>query len=61
LEKKHLYKFGEFVLCVEERNLRRGDRNIPLTPKMYELLLVLVQNPDRIVEKEFLLRSVLAR
>jgi len=58
LEGKHLYRFGEFNLCVEERNLRRGDRNIPLTPKMYDLLLVLVQNPDRIVEKEFLLRSV---
>jgi Tol biopolymer transport system component/DNA-binding winged helix-turn-helix (wHTH) protein len=58
LEDKQLYRFGEFYLSVDDRSLRRGDENIALTPKMYELLLVLVQNPNRIVEKDFLLQAV---
>jgi len=55
---KQLLTFGEFSLCLDERALRRGDENISLTPKMYELLVVLVENPDRILEKDFLLQTV---
>jgi len=55
---KQLLTFGEFSLCLDEKALRRGDENISLTPKMYELLVVLVENPDRILEKDFLLQTV---
>ncbi|MEP6787228.1 MAG: winged helix-turn-helix domain-containing protein [Acidobacteriota bacterium] len=53
-----LYRFGEFILSVGERTLRRGEENVSLTPKMYELLLVLVENQSRILEKEFLPQTV---
>jgi len=55
---KQLLRFGEFSLCLDEKALRRGEENISLTPKMYELLVVLVENPDRVLEKNFLLQSV---
>ncbi len=55
---QQLLTFGEFSLCLEEKALRRGDENVALTPKMYELLVVLVENPDRILEKDFLLQTV---
>lgn len=58
MEKLRLYRFGEFTLSLDQRTLRRVSENISLTPKMYELLLVLVENPDQIVEKEFLLKTV---
>lgn len=58
MEKGQLYRFGEFTLCPGERTLRRMGENIALTPKMYDLLFVLVENHDRIVDKELLLRTV---
>lgn len=38
--------------------LRRDGQPVALTPKMFELLLVLVQNHGRIVDKDVLLRTV---
>jgi Tol biopolymer transport system component/DNA-binding winged helix-turn-helix (wHTH) protein len=58
LKEKHLYSFGEFTLNVEDHTLSRNGENIPVTPKMFDLLLVLVQNPQRVLRKEFLLQSV---
>lgn len=58
MKEKHLYRFGEFSLCVEEHSLSRDGKTIPITPKMFDLLLVLVQHPGRVLGKEFLLQSV---
>jgi Tol biopolymer transport system component/DNA-binding winged helix-turn-helix (wHTH) protein len=58
LKEKHLYSFGEFTLNVEDHTLSRNGENIPITPKMFDLLLVLVQNPQKVLRKEFLLQSV---
>jgi Tol biopolymer transport system component/DNA-binding winged helix-turn-helix (wHTH) protein len=58
LKEKHLYRFGEFSLCVEEHALSRDGKNISITPKMFDLLLVFVQHPGRVLGKEFLLQSV---
>ena len=58
MKEKHLYSFGEFNLNVEDQTLSRNGENIPITPKMFDLLLVLVQNPQRVLLKEFLLQSV---
>ena len=58
MREKHLYRFGDFTLCAEENTLNRNGENIPITPKMFSLLLVLVQHPGRILGKEFLLKEV---
>ncbi|HKX84606.1 MAG TPA: winged helix-turn-helix domain-containing protein, partial [Pyrinomonadaceae bacterium] len=58
MKEKHLYRFGEFTLNAEDHILTRGGENVPVTPKMFDLLLVFVQNPGRVLGKEFLLNSV---
>lgn len=58
MERQQLYSFGVFTLDAEENVLRREGMPVPLTPKMFELLLVLVQNHGRILDKDFLLGAV---
>ena len=58
MKEKHLYSFGEFSLNVEDHTLSRNGENVPVTPKMFDLLFVLVQNPGKVLVKEFLLQSV---
>ena len=53
-----IYRFGPFVLDVADRSLKRDGIPIPLTPKIFELLVALVENPGRLVEKDALLRRV---
>ena len=57
-ETKHFYEFGEFRLETNERILLKGNNFVPLTPKVYETLLVLVKSGGRIIDKEELLRLV---
>ena len=52
------YKFGDFVLDTGERELRRGGASVPLTPKMYDILAVLVEEAGHLVEKDTLLKRV---
>jgi DNA-binding winged helix-turn-helix (wHTH) protein len=52
------YHFGSFCLDVEARLLIRQEEPIPLTPKLFETLLVLVQAQGKIVEREQLLQAV---
>src|SRR6202453_4462296 len=54
----NLYRFGEFVLDPARRTLRRVDSPVSLTPKAFDVLLFLVQNPNRLVTKEELLKAV---
>ena len=58
MQEKHLYKFGDFTVNAEDHTLSRGDENVPITPKMFDLLFVFVQHPGRVLGKEFLLQSV---
>ncbi len=53
-----LYHFGEFALDPGRRTLSRADSPISLTPKAFDVLLFLVQNPNRLVTKDELLRAV---
>ena len=53
-----LYEFGSFLLNPQERLLLRDGKPVSLTPKAFELFLVLVQREGRLVEKEELLRTV---
>ena len=53
---KHLLEFGSFRVNPEERALFRGDELIPLTPKAFDLLLVLVERSGQVVTKDDLMR-----
>src|ERR1700689_3707548 len=52
------YRFGQFVLDPARRTLSRADLPVALTPKAFDVLLFLVQNPNRLVAKEELLQGV---
>ena len=47
-----LYEFGEYRLEPAEKLLRRDGNPVPLTPKAFEMLLVLVQRSGCLVDKE---------
>src|SRR5712672_3482552 len=52
------YRFGQFVLDPRRRTLSRADSPVFLTPKAFDVLTFLVQNPNRLVTKEELLQAV---
>jgi TolB-like protein/DNA-binding winged helix-turn-helix (wHTH) protein/Tfp pilus assembly protein PilF len=52
------YRFGQFVLDPGRRTLSRADSPVSLTPKAFDVLLFLTQNPNRPVTKEELLQAV---
>ena len=53
-----VYRFGPFHLDVRERRLSRGGEVIPLRLKVFDTLLVLVENAGRLVTKQELLDRV---
>lgn len=55
---RHFYEFVPFRLDPEEKVLQCEDEIIPLPPKATEILLLLVKNTGRIVEKEKFLKDV---
>jgi TolB-like protein/DNA-binding winged helix-turn-helix (wHTH) protein/Flp pilus assembly protein TadD len=57
-EGKHFYDFGPFRLDPTERVLLRQGEMVPLSPKVLEILMVLVRNRGHIVEKEQLLNEI---
>jgi DNA-binding winged helix-turn-helix (wHTH) protein/TolB-like protein len=54
----HLYEFGPFVLDPNERTLQRDGSHVPLQPKVFDTLLVLVQNGGHLIEKNEFMRAV---
>ena len=59
-EKQHFYEFGPFRLDPLKRRLTREGEPLRLTPKAFDLLLVLVEERGRTVEKEELFQKVWA-
>ncbi|HEX8180689.1 MAG TPA: winged helix-turn-helix domain-containing protein, partial [Pyrinomonadaceae bacterium] len=59
-EEGSVYEFGSFRLDVHERQLRRADAPVQLTPKAFELLVALVARRGRLVTKEELFQEVWA-
>ncbi|HKM89147.1 MAG TPA: winged helix-turn-helix domain-containing protein [Candidatus Acidoferrales bacterium] len=57
-ESKPTYDFGPFCLDLGERALRRDGKPIALTPKAFEILAFLVQNPGHSLAKEEMIRQV---
>ena len=58
LEVNHLYQFCTFRFDPENHLLESEGNPISLTPKAFEILLVLVQNGSRLTTKEELMRKV---
>jgi TolB-like protein len=52
------FSFGEHVLDLDRRELRRGAELIALEPQVFGLLVYLVQNRDRVISKDDLLAAV---
>ena len=54
----NLYEFGDFRLDPQNRVLRRSGATVPLTPKAFDLLLMLVENAGTVVTKDELMKAV---
>ena len=52
------YEFGPFLIDEGERVLRRHGQLVPLTPKVFDILLVLVQNTGRVLTKNEMMNLV---
>ena len=52
------YRFGPFLLDVQERRLVRDGTPIPLTPKMFDTLVYLVERNGRLVGKAEVLGAI---
>jgi Tol biopolymer transport system component/DNA-binding winged helix-turn-helix (wHTH) protein len=57
-EARPSYEFGPFRLDLAEQVLLCDGHPLPLTPKVFDVLRVLVQNHGHLVEKETLLKEV---
>ena len=55
---KHLYEFDEFRINTTERILQRRGQDIPLPPKVFDLLLALVVRHGQVVTKDQLMSEV---
>jgi len=53
-----VHRFGVFELDEERRELRLHDREVVLQPRVFDLLLFLVRNRERVVTKEELLQAL---
>ena len=58
LETKHFYDFGDFRLDLAEKVLLRDGKFIPITPKVFETLWVLVESAGHLVEKDELMQKI---
>ncbi len=58
LKESRIYEFGNFRLNTIERVIERAGRPLSITPKALDVLIVLVENRGRLVEKEDLMRKV---
>lgn len=54
----HSYEFGRFRLKSAERILLREGELVPLTPKVFDILITLVENSGQVVSKDDLMKRV---
>lgn len=50
--------FEKYVLDTDRRELRRGESPVPVQPQVFDLLVHLIENRDRVVTKDDLLEAV---
>src|SRR5438094_2336650 len=57
-EGKHFYEFGPFRLDPAERQLLRNNQPVPLAPKAFDTLLLLVENSGHLLTKDELMKRL---
>src|SRR5689334_10726413 len=57
-ERNRLYEFGEFRLDPPERVLERRGRRIPLSPRAFDTLVVLVESSGHVLTKDELIGKI---
>ena len=55
---KRFYAFGVFRVDPVERLLFKEEREVPLTPKVFDTLLVLIENSSHVLTKQELMQKV---
>lgn len=55
---KHLYEFGPFRVDSEKELLLRANVTVPLAPKSFQILLVLMRHKNEVVTKDQLMKEV---
>jgi DNA-binding winged helix-turn-helix (wHTH) protein len=53
-----LFLFADHVLDTDRRELRRGSESIAVEPQVFDLLVYLMENRDRVVSKDDIIASV---
>jgi DNA-binding winged helix-turn-helix (wHTH) protein/tetratricopeptide (TPR) repeat protein len=53
-----MYEFGPFRVDPEKETLFRAGESVPLTPKTFQILLVLIRNSNEVVTKDDLMKTV---
>src|SRR3984885_1900582 len=52
------FLFADYILDTDRRELRRGSQPIAVEPQVFDLLVYLMHNRDRVVSKDDLIASV---
>ena len=55
---KHFYEFDRFRINVPERLLLRDREIVPLTPKVFDILLTLIESSGHVISKDDLMKRV---
>src|SRR5512134_2957272 len=55
---QHFYEFGRFRIRTGDRVLLRDQEIVPLTPKVFDILLALVESSGQVISKDGLMKKV---
>ena len=55
---RHCYEFGPFRLNPSERQLLRDEQVMPLTPKVFDTLLLFIENNNLLLTKDEMIKSL---
>ncbi|MEW6213488.1 MAG: transcriptional regulator, partial [Acidobacteriota bacterium] len=53
-----VYEFGPFRVDAVQRQITRDGQTVPMQPKVFDTLLVLIENSGQVLEKEEMLREL---
>ena len=58
LKIRELYRFEEYLLDPAERQVRRREEPVPVSPRAFDTLLYMLRNPGRLLSKDELLKEL---
>ena len=58
LQTKQFYEFANFRLDLSEKILLNDGKPVPLTPKVFDTLQILLENAGRLLEKDELMNKI---